>query len=189
MCTPAGPGEQPLRAPLSLLLPVHRSELPRVLELRPPSLDFAADAAGRFNGHRCRRSTRCDARVRMHLFPHRKSPHIPLLLAPPNATAALLVAGDAPAAPEPSHQHRWMRVSTLAQTSLRTGRATPCSRFSAVPERVAVEYGRRRQLRRRFRRCRRGRPGATPRVAASGPHGPQLTGLAQSTADWAAQYH
>ena len=36
---------------------------------------------------------------------------------------------------------------------------------------------------------RRGRPGATPRVTANGPHGPQLTGLTQSTADWAAQWH
>ena len=27
--------------------------------------------------------------------------------------------------------------------------------------------------------------GATPWVTASGPHGPQLTGLTQSTADWA----
>ena len=79
-------------------------------------------------------------------------------------------------------------------TTVGRGAAVAFERDQKLPERCPVRGFRRgpERLRRVFgrRRCsgagrRRGTPGATPWVTASGPHGSQLTGLTQSTADWA----
>ena len=58
----------------------------------------------------------------------------------------------------------------------------PVRVFRPPPEPRRRAFGRRRYS---GAGRRRGTPGATPWVTASGPHGPQLTGLTQSTADWA----
>ena len=86
----------------------------------------------------------------------------------------------------PWDRRRSMRRRTLDRTRLAAPLPVPRSVFPAKSGDAPPRRWSPACLRRRPPTCP---SGPHPSAPASGPHGPQLTGLTQSTADWAAPSH